>query len=158
MMETNQRGFLLTQDASFLELLKKNKSSVQENLAQIANTVSDNISQKDNLKFLNSLIATRAETLQKVIDAYRVNPEEGLILVKSGIGQSEMNNITDHLEQIREIEVKLLNTRLEEADAQSDNTGRMILFFIFLAHLCVIGFAYSNFKDLTHRLKVEARS
>lgn len=156
LMENNQRGFLLTQDATFLDRLAKNKFLVQENLTEIENTVVDNISQQENLKFLKSLIATRTERLQKVIETYKNNPEEGLAIVKSGIGHGQMNSITEHISKIREIEVKLLNARLEEADAQTDNAGRMILFSIFLVLISVIGFAYSNFKDLSHRLKVEA--
>jgi CHASE3 domain sensor protein len=107
-METNQRGHLLTNEKSFLNELQKDKTSVYQELAELDKSISDNSIQKEYIPILYHLIKTRIETLESVLEKHHTNPQEALILVRSGIGQREMTSIKDHLHRMKELELTVL--------------------------------------------------
>lgn len=154
-IETNQRGYLITSDKTFIKEMKTSESKIEANIAKLTQLAKDNESQSINIRILSMLIKSRIRSLNSTISLFSTDPKKALQFVKSGSGRRQTNEINTHLDRMSEIEKSLLATRLFEADEQSAKTGKLIISFIFLTLLCLVGFVYLNIRDLKRRLKTE---
>lgn len=153
--ENNQRAFLITNNESFLQDYEKDISEIRNELTSLEEKLSDNKPQRGNLKILEDLIDTRIDSLKYGYQKMRENPQEAYLFVKSGVGARQMKAVKSHLETMRDIEVKLLNKRLKQADLQSQRTANLILASILIAFITTGTFALFNVRDLKRRFKTE---
>lgn len=154
--ENNQRAFLITNNESFLRDYEKDQNEIKNKLKSLEEKFSDNRPQRGNLETLEQLIATRLDSLKYEYQKMRENPQGAYLFVKSGQGARQMKAVKSHFEAMRDIEVRLLNKRLKEAELQSQRTTTLILASIIIALITTGTFAFFNVRDLKRRFKIEA--
>lgn len=116
--ETGTRGYLLTQDVTYLEPYHETLEKLNRDLMQLKALCKDNESQTQRLRTLEELIQQRLERMAVSIDLRRQR-SLGAVLerARSGIGHQQMERIRDFIEQLQNEEQKLLRERLEKRRA-----------------------------------------
>lgn len=116
--ETQQRSFLLTGEALYLEPYRQAVAAVQKHLDQLQELTADNQSHQRALRDLRSNIVARLESLQIGIG---IREKEGLEgarrYVLIGKGRKEMEAIRRRLVQIENGELELLKKRESQSRA-----------------------------------------
>jgi signal transduction histidine kinase/CheY-like chemotaxis protein len=101
--ETGQRGFLLTDDESYLAPFRQGSSKIDSELQHLNGLVSDSPSQLQRLAKVKSLAGEKFVELNRTLALYRGgNPEAARQLVLNGTGKTIMNQSEARLLQARE--------------------------------------------------------
>jgi diguanylate cyclase (GGDEF)-like protein len=110
--ETGQRGFLLTEEASYLEPYTIGVAKAGSKLDLIRQLTSDNPLQQTRLDTIQSLMTQKtaelADTIRLVQQGKR---NEALIIVKSDVGKNVMDTLRTHMTAFRAEEGRLLGIR-----------------------------------------------
>lgn len=145
--ETGQRGYLLTDDVSYLEPYYSAKQSIERDLKRAIYLTRDNPVQQERLEQLDLLInaedgkfAELAETIRLSTDQ---NLEAALKLVRSDKGKKRMDEIRQVISLMESEERQLLKVRSDELASTTDNTklaiiGSTLLAFIILGMIAVV--------------------
>ncbi|GEO83671.1 MULTISPECIES: sensor histidine kinase [Alphaproteobacteria] len=97
--ETGQRGFLLTQDESFLEPYEAALSKIRRNQALIAKLVKDRPAKEKRLQKLDELVAAKmAELASTITLAKSDRVADAIAVVKTEYGRKIMEDIQEILE------------------------------------------------------------
>lgn len=137
--ETGQRGYLLTNNESFLEPYKSSADKITENIKRIRDLTAENPVQQSRITALKEKSDIRFSTLQKGIDLYR---QDGLDVVQqSGLldkGKSEMDSLRQSVSEMEDEENRLLKIRTDEAQISGRNTiltflvANLLIFTLFV--------------------------
>jgi class 3 adenylate cyclase/CHASE3 domain sensor protein len=107
--EVGQRGYLLTEQSSYLDPYNSAVSSVPADLDELDRLTGDNPRQKANLTALRPLIAQKFSELRQTIDLKRAADEAGaLALVRTDLGRAVMDKIRETIESMQAEEERLL--------------------------------------------------
>ena len=150
--ETEQRGFILTEDDTFLEPYQKDRSAWEQQVADIKELTLDP-TQKDRLEDLKSLIEQRFEVLKKGIDLRKSEMgqkglEAALPVVKTS-GRQAMEKIRSAVKKIEDEERTILARRDAEAKAGVQMTYYTIGGATVLALLVVAGVGFLITRSIT---------
>lgn len=100
--ETGQRGFMLTQDESFLEVYEKAMTRVRENLSTVADLVRGKPIKQEKMSTLRRLIESKLEELTHTVTLIREGRrEEAIELTRSELGRELMDQIREILDFFR---------------------------------------------------------
>jgi len=114
--ETGQRGYLITNDDSYLVPYRAAIEAIPKQLQRLKPLVSDNPSQRDRVDALDMLIGARLAALQSALDAFHT---EGLPaarqILAGGAGTTAMEEIHRVLGELKAEESGLLTVRLSNA-------------------------------------------
>jgi PAS domain S-box-containing protein len=112
--ETDQRGFLLTGEASYLEPYQHASQSMQSDLAKAEELTKDNTRQQDRLQVLRGLLHSRALVLEQTIRlSNNGDRRQALDLVMSGEGKHLMDLARQTVTEAEAQEQALLQERTE---------------------------------------------
>jgi len=118
--ETGQRGFIYSGQEEFLQPYNKAVSTIDQQVENLAITISDNPIQIKNVKEFEKIATEEMEYLQTTIEYKKRGREEELReLVVSGTGRQIMDRIRAKIEEMEEIENQLLDERYETANRAS---------------------------------------
>jgi methyl-accepting chemotaxis protein len=135
--ETGQRGFLLTQQDSYLEPYTQALQDIDTTIEALGQQIADNPEQVSRLDELDSVIDRKLAELAQTIRLQRAGRrEETLALVLSGEGQEYMDEIRDHLNELSSIEQDLL----AEREQRVANLVRLANLSILIATVGAIAF------------------
>jgi class 3 adenylate cyclase len=110
--EVGQRGYLLTEQSSYLEPYNSAVSSLPAELDKLDRLTGDNTSQKANLAVLRPLIAQKLSELQQTIDLKRAGDDAAAIaLVRTDVGRAVMDKVRATIQRMRAEEERLLAIR-----------------------------------------------
>ena len=110
--ETGQRGFLLTQDNSYLTPYFLGIDRVNELLDVLRKKTYDNPSQQSRLQNLSTVVNSKFRELKRTIDlTSNNNKSEAMRIVKSDLGQSLMQQIREVVDNFVQEEKSLLAVR-----------------------------------------------
>lgn len=113
--ETGQRGFLLTDNETYLEPYKSASSSIPAKLGQIAELTRDNASQAPRLAILRERITSKLAELQQTIDLRQTQGKEAaLAVVNSDRGKRDMDGLRTQIAAMSEEETIQRTRRLAE--------------------------------------------
>ena len=154
--ETNERGFIITGDESFMLLYQIALDKAKHRLADLRQLTADNYTQQHNLDKLDISIDKRFAVLK---DAVRVRRQDGLDaaaqVVVAGAGPSAMAEIRTELGAMENEEQRLLADRKKAADASTAQAKFVLLagnatslLLLFLAGAAV-------YKEMARRREVE---
>jgi signal transduction histidine kinase/ActR/RegA family two-component response regulator len=116
--ETGGRGYVLTENESFLEPFNQAEASLGGAIDQLTGLTSDNPEQQDNLRKLRPKIAARMGRLREAIALVRQGQRDAAVgTIKSGVGENLMNDIRADLDALFVHESELLATRQVNARA-----------------------------------------
>lgn len=100
--ETGQRGFMLTQDESFLDVYEKAMTRVRENLTTLADLVRGRPIKQERMPALRQLIESKLEEMAHTIALTRDGRrEEAIELTRSELGRELMDQIREILDFFR---------------------------------------------------------
>jgi diguanylate cyclase (GGDEF)-like protein len=110
--ETGQRGFLLTDDATYLEPYHNGVLEAKDSLSSLKFLTSDNPSQVDLLKAISENIQLKTDELEQTIELRRQdNLDAALEIVSDGKGKYYMDEIREDLTAFINVEHILLEKR-----------------------------------------------
>jgi CHASE3 domain sensor protein len=111
-VQTDQRGYILSGDASFLEYYDSRTKEIQDALKEVRRLTSDNKSQTQRLDILEPLIAQRIDIANEIIAIRKEKGfEPALQLFNSGKGKILMDKVRKVLDVMEAEENRLLILR-----------------------------------------------
>ncbi len=136
--ETGQRGYLLTNDNSYLEPYHKGIEQAESVLGKLQMLVADNPEQIQRLALIKVSMQKKLDELATTIQLTQDGkPNEALALVKKNIGKRHMDNIRLLIREFTNAELILLEKRKGEYRAHKAQITTLIaveiVFFLFLA-------------------------
>lgn len=148
--ESNQRGFLLTNDTLFLSNYKDARTQTYFFQQELEELIQDNPAQQKKVNSLTKLIQKRFEKLDGIIRQY--SQAEPFSLQVSGQTMLEVKALT---QSIKAEEYRLLGLRSEREQHYASRALRFIILISFIS-LCLMLGAYSRIrKDVKKRMKAE---
>ncbi|PYS99348.1 MAG: histidine kinase [Acidobacteria bacterium] len=154
--ESNQRGFLLTDNTQFLEPYERAVQDVEPTIDRLAELTSDNPAQQKNLVELRPSIVERIRLLRETLNIRR---DSGLDGVTSGgtleRGRVEMDKLLDSIANIEQIEKNLLAARTEQSRQSSINSILTLSISNLVSIALVIFVFYLIKRDVAERDKEE---
>lgn len=134
--ETGQRGFLLTQDARYLEPYSRARSNIAATESLLSSLISDNAAQQTLLGKLRPLVGRKLDELQQTIQLNTQGQRDmALEMVKTDRGLQWMQDIQALTRQMDQNESALLEQRLTAAHHTRVILLAAILFSVLLACL-----------------------
>jgi PAS domain S-box-containing protein len=128
--ESNQRGYLLTDDQSYLDLHHRACSQIQDDLEQLQRLIQDDPAQVQRLDELVPLVGRRLSDLKAGIALRMRQKLEGAAApVPIGAGKADMDRIRRVMAEMSAEEERLLESRL----AQSQTSARRTLYAFGMA-------------------------
>lgn len=144
-METNQRGYLISKNSSFLIPYYKNSGVLDVQLHKIDSLISDNEAQKENTNTLRVLITKRKNYMQSLLE--EVPAKEANVQKMLG-GKLLMDEVRGQLSKMEAEEDHLLNTRTLAFNKETNLTP-IITFLLILSSIIILVSAYFKIiKDL----------
>ncbi|MFN8375036.1 MAG: CHASE3 domain-containing protein [Anaerolineae bacterium] len=115
-VETAQRGYILTSDASWLSIYSTARESVTANVQRLRDLIADNPNQLSRLDTLEITITERFDSLDETLSVFE---SQGLDAARqritTGVGRELMNEVRQFLEAMETEERNLLSERRAEA-------------------------------------------
>ncbi|RYX89625.1 MAG: response regulator [Comamonadaceae bacterium] len=113
-METGMRGFLITNEETFLQPYELARARLLDQIASLSELVSDNQPQVDRLRRVNGLQKQWIDFAAEIIQARRTNQDYQSI-IRSGRGKGVTDEIRREMTSFTALEQRLLQQRSEEA-------------------------------------------
>jgi len=139
LIETQQRGFLLTSDIKYLGDYDDNLKNIKNTYNELKNLTLDNNTQQNRLKKLKKFIDLKILELNKTINLQKNNKlADAMHIVKTDDGKVYMDNIINILKEFIKEEKKLLTLR--ENDYNDNSNNNMAIFKLTISILLLILF------------------
>ncbi|MEO8087025.1 MAG: CHASE3 domain-containing protein [Bacteroidota bacterium] len=154
--ENGQRGYLLTQDSSFLSPYFDAEHRYKENIAMLDSLINDNLGQKNNLKLLNGLVEQRLKALNTTLfigsrQDYNANDVLAPRLVN---GKILMDSIRAQMTVMGNLEDSILIERqIEKTHRTNIAPLWAFVFFAFAVMILLVSF-YRIRNDLAKQSKL----
>ena len=138
-LETDQRGFLLTGDANYLEPHDRSIESIGRKLAMLRDLIADNSLQRQHMERLGELVPARIAVLNRTLDVYKQEGQAAAIRkLKTNEGMILMRNVHGVLDDMRREENRLLLLR-RSAEENSRQVNNSIILASVVATLAFLG-------------------
>jgi len=155
--ETGQRGFLVTQDPSFLQPYNGSYGKISASYLSLLELTSDNPVQQKSLAEMKRLYEAKFTQMQRTIDrtknndAFTMNTaERHREMIK---GKAVMDQLRNVAERVKAEENKILKERTEAQQVYISYTPILLLIAAMISIL-ITGFAYIRIKkDLDDRIR-----
>ncbi|MBI1226692.1 MAG: hypothetical protein GC192_15770 [Bacteroidetes bacterium] len=136
-MESRQRGYLLTDDETYLGKANISQDSIKSILLSLKTLIGDNPTQQQNLQILSEYSDTKVKEILKVVRLNRDDKrEDALEIVNTDVGERVMDQIN-----------RITNTMIAEEDKlllqRHSKSNRLQLISLMLLSLGIIGAALS---------------
>ncbi len=116
--ESNQRGFIITQDDRYLEACSEAAATIPAIIDGLSERVKDNPKQLQAIAEMRPLLGERLEIIdQTIADTRAGRVDKAVQLVKSGRGKALMDRLRVIIRTMNESEEKLLDSRERELNA-----------------------------------------
>lgn len=151
--ETGQRGYLLTKDSTFLKPYTTSRELINNSFARLKELLKHNPRQQENLRQLNELISIKMKELQRDI-RYVADTDANTVMLQRYLKEETalMHQIRKKIEDMQELEKKLLDKRLELHYANIRLTPKF-LFLVLLITLMLMLLAYTKFLSNLKKIK-----
>jgi class 3 adenylate cyclase len=152
--EVGQRGYLLTQQGSYIDPYNSAVGSLSSELGELDQLIGDNPIQRANLMLLRPLIAQKLSELRQTIDLKRAGDDAGaLAVVRTDLGRTVMDNIRETIDSMRAEEERLLAIR----QSQVQRTWLIFQISMIAAAAMVVVFALiASWNALARMRQAEA--
>lgn len=147
-METGQRGYLLTEDVSYLEPYYTGLNHSEIHIENLKKLTQDNALQQERLEEVMKTLKLKFDELEETIKLTQENhsnKEKVLEIVRQNHGKRYMDTIREVLNELTQTELILLETRKGDFRENRAKITTLItieiMFFIFLAFMT---FAFLN--------------
>jgi PAS domain S-box-containing protein len=154
--ETTERGFLITDDPSYLQLYEGAIAKTSETLERLREITSDEQEQQERINALHERVDARSQELREAIAAQQAGGfTASRQKVSTNRGREHMNEMRKLVREMKDYEQRLLSLRAEESrhSAYVTHTTDMVgsLMGIGLVGLAIVLYR----RDLANRQRAE---
>jgi signal transduction histidine kinase len=155
-IETGERGYLITQNALFLEPSNSGIDHIKAQLDSLRTITADNPVQQANIAKLTLLIDQKIAFVSQT-DALGKSGQLGAAttLVKSLEGRNIMVNIRQTIDDIKNVENTLLDQRTTVSQTTAQNTNNTIIAGTAIAIIITIISTVAIYKKMQQREEIE---
>lgn len=122
--ESGERGYMLTSDTDYLDLLRTSLDVVPGYVDKLQTLVADNPEQAARAALIGELVSAKLAELKRIADLQIAgNPSEALDIIRDPEGQSLMTRFIDATRALRDAEIQLQEERKE----RSRSTASLLL-------------------------------
>ena len=149
--ETGTRGYIITNDVSYLEPYRNAGKKAFEHLEKVKELTKDNYLQQRNIKILENKLNLRFENLNKSIDLAKNNFLKASQFIATGEGKKLEDDIRYTIKKAQQIEYNLLAERKQNSKTDADkfiqiNTILLLIILIILINVYIL--IYANLRAL----------
>jgi PAS domain S-box-containing protein len=156
-VESSGRGFVLSDDDSYLEARSAGVLRVQQDQATLGSLTGDNSTQQRQLLVLAKLVGAKISRGDFVIGLRKTRGLAATVAVaQSGTGQRIMNDFQRVIRNMQDEELRLLLLRNADANRRLAQTETAIIFGTILALLITAAAGWSVQRDSSRRETAEA--
>jgi PAS domain S-box-containing protein len=154
--EASGRGFVLTNNESFLEPYKQTAATLDANLKRLQTLVADNSVQTENSTKLENLAGEKLDFIKRTIEIRRTQGfDRAVEEVSSNQGKNLMDEIRRLVGEMKDIEKNLLLTQEADLDKSVRSTSQ-ILFLGSIVGILSLGLAnFAIFRETGKRREVQ---
>ncbi len=155
--ETGQRGFIITDDETFLERFRNGRERTMEIWTRLRALTGDNVAQQSHLQTLSALIDQRYNQMHRTYDSARLATlaQRAEAFNKSHndmlLGKKIMNEVREHIRLMKEEEDRLLKLRLGRQALYTTYTPALVLIAALISILISVVAYYRIKSDLAER-------
>lgn len=150
--ETGQRGYLLTEDESYLEPYNVALAQVQTEISRLRDLTANNPEQQTRLDILEPKIAARLDRLEQTINLVQAGDlPAALARVRSDVGKLIMDEIRQDVAVIEQVERDLLAQRTQVSRTSYRTTVLSLLLSALVGVLLVGLVFYLSQRSLRHQ-------
>lgn len=144
-IETSTRGFLLTNNESFLEIYYINQKKIINDLETLLNLTKDNPSEQTKVKKLKKIISERIDITRSLITIVRRNNTEvnEAALVK---GKILTDSIRQNIKSINSEALTLLKQK-QNINTSGSELSKILLYALLFLLVVLVFFIYYLFKN-----------
>jgi methyl-accepting chemotaxis protein len=156
--ESEQRGFLLTGERHYLNLVQTARTSARQEIQQLTTLTKDDQAQQKRLDALSPLIEDKLSILQGLAEK-KLTPAARAALISRAT--QRMDAIVADVSAMRNAELALLAKRDKGADSITRNTRYLILYggFLILGFTALVSFLIKGgLKEVTGQARLAAQS
>lgn len=152
--ETGQRGYLLTDQLTYLEPYENGISKLRNTLRNAKELTIDNPRQQERINQLEILTNKKLVELKETIDLNKEgNRAEALRIILTNRGKQLMNDIRTIIQEMHDEERELLLVRQQESQSAVNSASLLILFgsvltFVMLGTIAIFMVDIDNFKSI----------
>ncbi|MBD1937773.1 PAS domain S-box protein [Microcoleus sp. FACHB-68] len=154
--ETGQRGYILTNDESYLEPYNTAIPSLNQDLEMLKQLTADSPKQQQRLMMLQPVIGKRIDALSEIV---RLRKEQGfepaLQMIQTNQGRILMAQVRQMLAEMENEEKTLLSQRKAAANALAQQTIFTFSICIFLAFVILAAVYYLIYREIAERKLTE---
>lgn len=145
-IESEVRGFILTNHSSFLETHSSKIDSMALNLKKLYHLTNDNDSQQELLDSLSKLLDLKIQFNQQVVSASSESFEKAEFLIKTQRGKHLTDEINAIVSSLEKTEASLLNQRIADTDESINrfNISFNVLVVVIIILLIILFYAINS--------------
>jgi methyl-accepting chemotaxis protein len=148
--ESGERGFVITDNASFLGSYDETQGEVPLAVRRLRELTSDNPNQQRRLDSIEPLITSRLAELKRVIEARRTDGfDAAQKMVLQGQGKRIMDELRRVAAEMDQEERTLLRQRIADADLAASGAKSVLGYGTLLGAFLVIAIGYGLTRGLT---------
>ena len=153
-IETGERGYVITQNAAFLDSYERGTARLEEDVTRLRTLTVDNPVQQQRLDELQPLIAARLGVCKEVVDLEKNGQHEAAVQhIKQGSGKRAMDKIREVTPRMRNMEEGLLSERDNESNASASNAILTIITGVSAASLILVVTGYLTVRNIANPLQ-----
>ncbi len=150
--ESGKRGFIISNDTTFLEPLINDQEKVGEILDRLEHLTADNVTQQENIKDIKLRIDKSLAIFDKTLSlAQQGKTETAEFKTAFKEGRRNMNNIRFKMDEITAHENELLKQRRNQS-SESLSNAPLLVYYVLILSLAILLLTYVqislNLKDL----------
>jgi signal transduction histidine kinase len=150
--ETGQRGYLLTEDESYLKPYDDASRRVQAEVAHLEELTSNNPHQQARLALLEQKIDVKLHELKQTVALMKKgNRPVALKLVRTGTGKAHMDDLRRDVAAMQQAEQDLLRQRADESQASYRTTVLSVLLPAIIGIVLVGAVSYLSQRNARQR-------
>jgi PAS domain S-box-containing protein len=145
-IESEARGFVLTNHPSFILNYSTERDSIKSNLKKLLQLTIDNIQQQERLNSLDRLIDQKIEFNEQIVLARAESFEKAEQLIKTQRGKNMTDGINTIVSAFEQAETDLLKHRIEETDNSISqfNISFNVLLVVIICLLVILFYAINS--------------
>lgn len=155
-VSNDQKAFIITSNGSFLKSFGKLSAKIDSIHEKLEGATSDNPQQQKNIKIA-------AKSVDEVVDYYGRTLElvqtgqrsEAVRVVTGGRGKALLDNIINHIEEMKGIEQELLRARLEKEREVNETLNTLVVLGIIFGIVSLITFLYFAYKQSMQKEEIQ---
>jgi len=151
--ETGQRGFLLSNDSSFLHSYIDGVANIKATFATVQKLTGDNINQQERLKKLNILLQDKINSMEHTRFMFLFNHKE--YMANFRIEKEKMNECHEIISKMEQEELQLLGMRQESKEIYQSSTPQFLKALVAFSAFTFLGSFTLIIREFRRRVRYQ---